>query len=100
MPIFRRTSKKSRSSCRWRALARHPNLYCRLNRPMCWPLALKPTDDGNAWIVRLFGASGEERKAKLRWSAPKALQVWLSALSEKPLKVLDGEITVAGWDLV
>src|ERR1017187_5023484 len=63
-------------------------------------LALKPSDDGHAWILRLFGASGEQRKAKLRWSAPKAPQVWLSDLSEKPLKALDGEITVAGWDLV
>lgn len=63
-------------------------------------LALKPSDDRAAWIVRLFGASGEERKANRRWSVPKAPQVWLSDLSEKPLKVLDGEITVGGWDLV
>jgi alpha-mannosidase len=63
-------------------------------------LALKPSDDGSAWIVRLFGASGEQRKARLRWSTPEQPRLWLSDLSEKPLNVLDGEITVAGWDLV
>ena len=31
-------------------------------------LALKPSEDGQAWIVRLFGASGEARQAKLTWS--------------------------------
>jgi alpha-mannosidase len=63
-------------------------------------LALKPSDDGGAWIVRLFGASGEPRKAKLLWSLQTAPRLWLSDLSEKPLKPLDGEISVAGWDLV
>lgn len=63
-------------------------------------LALKPSEDGNAWIVRLFGASGKERKARLRWSVPTSPRLWLSDLSEKPIQPLDQEITVAGWDLV
>jgi alpha-mannosidase len=63
-------------------------------------LTLKPSDDGHAWIVRLFGASGEQRKATLRWSAPTPPRLWLSDLSEKPLKALDGEIPVPAWDLV
>ena len=62
-------------------------------------VALKPSDDGKARVVRLFGASGEERKATLRWSAPPQ-NVWRSDLSEKPIEPLTGEITVAGWDLV
>jgi len=45
-------------------------------------LALKPSDDGAAWIVRLFGASGEERKAILHWSKPVQPRLWLSDLSE------------------
>ena len=63
-------------------------------------LALKPSEDGNAWIVRLFGASGEDRTATLRWSQPTPPRIWLSDLSEKPIKALDGEIAVAAWDLV
>lgn len=62
--------------------------------------ALKPGDDGKAWIVRLFGASGKERKVKLSWSAPGPAQVWLSDTSEKPLRKVAGEIAVPGWGLV
>jgi alpha-mannosidase len=45
-------------------------------------LALKPSDDGATWIVRLFGASGEERQASLHWSKPVQPRLWLSDLSE------------------
>ena len=63
-------------------------------------LTLKPSDDGNARIVRLFGASGEDRKAILHWSALTAPKVWLSDLSEKPIESVEREIAVAGWELV
>ncbi len=63
-------------------------------------LAFKPSEDGNAWIVRLFGASGEDRRAKLIWSTKTAPHVSLSDLSERPLKPVDQEVIVAGWDLV
>ena len=62
--------------------------------------ALKPSEDGKAWIVRLFGASGEERKAKMKWSTPTPPTIWLSDLSERPIQPLNGELTIAGWDLV
>ena len=62
-------------------------------------LALKPSDDGNALIVRLFGASGEDRKARLHWDSPQH-RIWLSDLSEQPLEPISNEIPVAGWDLV
>lgn len=62
-------------------------------------LTLKPSDDGKAKIVRLFGASGEERKVTLRWSS-QPQRVWRSDLSEIPIEPVTGEITVAGWDLV
>ena len=63
-------------------------------------LTLKPSDAGDAWIIRLFGASGEDRKARLHWSAPTPPRLWLSDLSERPIRALVAEITVAGWDLV
>jgi hypothetical protein len=63
-------------------------------------LALKPSEDGNALILRLFGASGEDREAQLHWSAPAARRVWISDLSERPIKPLADAIPVAGWDLV
>jgi hypothetical protein len=48
-------------------------------------------------VIRLFGASGEERHAKLTWSMPEAPQLWLSDVSEQRV---EQEVTVAGWDLV
>jgi alpha-mannosidase len=62
--------------------------------------ALKPADDGNGFIVRLFGASGHDRKVTLRWSKPGPSEEWLSDLSERPLSLVSGPIDVPGWELV
>ncbi|WP_263381279.1 glycoside hydrolase family 38 N-terminal domain-containing protein [Granulicella arctica] len=62
-------------------------------------LALKPSNDGKAWIVRLFGASGESRRAKLTWSSPAIGKTWESNLAEEPLHPLEGDIPIAGWEL-
>jgi alpha-mannosidase len=62
--------------------------------------ALKPSDDGKAWIVRLFGASGEARNATLKWSGPAVGKTFLSNLAEEDLEPAPNEIAVAGWELV
>ncbi len=62
--------------------------------------ALKPSDDGKAWIVRLFGANGTPATAKLTWSKPAPKRVRLSDTSEKPLQKLAGEIAVPAWGVV
>jgi hypothetical protein len=63
-------------------------------------LGCKPSVDGKAWIVRLFGASGEDRRARLTWEGSTPPRVWSSNLSEQPLALVEQEIDVAGWDLV
>ena len=63
-------------------------------------LTLKPSDDGGASILRLFGASGQDRKARLTWLKAVKPQVWVSDLSEKPITQVREQIDVAGWDLV
>lgn len=63
-------------------------------------LSLKPSDDGNALMIRLFGASGQDRNALLHWSSDPPKQLWLSDLSEAALKPVEREVPVAGWDLV
>lgn len=63
-------------------------------------LALKPSDDGDALIVRLFGASGQDRTAQLIWSSPIPRRVYLSDLSENPSRPIEGKVSVRGWDLV
>lgn len=53
-----------------------------------------------AWMVRLFGASGQDRQARLTWSSLQPKQVWRSDLSEKPKARSGNTVTVRGWELV
>jgi alpha-mannosidase len=61
---------------------------------------LKPSDDGKAWIVRLFGASSEDSHARVTWLSQNIGKTFLSNLAEEPLREIKGEVSVAGWDLV
>ncbi|HUX46315.1 MAG TPA: glycoside hydrolase family 38 C-terminal domain-containing protein [Terracidiphilus sp.] len=63
-------------------------------------LACKPSEDGKAWIVRLFGASGEDQQARLTWADGSAPRLWQSNLSEQPIRLIAETIPVAAWDLV
>ena len=60
----------------------------------------KPSVDGKAWIVRLFGASGQNRRAKLNWDRNVPRRIWFSDTSEQPLAPAEREVEVAAWDLV
>jgi alpha-mannosidase len=60
----------------------------------------KRSADGSAWIVRLFGAAGEDRKAGLTWMDGKPIKVWRSNLSELPLERIDTQVDVHAWDLI
>jgi alpha-mannosidase len=62
--------------------------------------ALKPSDDGKAWIVRLFGASGKHSHVNIAWAAPAPNQIFLSDTSEKPRQKIEGPIDVPGWGIV
>ena len=62
--------------------------------------AFKPSDDGKAWIVRLFGASGKTEKVKLTWASPVPQQAWLSDTSEKPRDKAGPSVEVPGWGIV
>lgn len=63
-------------------------------------LTLKPSEDRKDWIVRLFGASGTSRTARLTWSAGSGRKTWRSNLAEEKLEPVGDEISVAGWELV
>jgi alpha-mannosidase len=62
--------------------------------------ALKPSADGKACIVSIFGASGHDRQVKLKWSAPAPTALWRSDLSELPLEPIHGSLNLAGWQLI
>jgi Glycosyl hydrolases family 38 C-terminal beta sandwich domain len=73
------------------------SMFAQIEPPDVLALALKPSDDDDAWMARLFGASGQQRNVKLNWCTPAPHRVWLSDLSEQPL---DQEVTLAAWDAV
>jgi len=61
----------------------------------------KPSDDGKAWIVRLFGASGKTVSARLNWGPRTPKAVFLSNTSEQAGgKVTSEKIPVPGFGLV
>lgn len=60
-------------------------------------LVRKPSADDSAWILRPFGASGQDRKATLIWPSIPPPKVWLSDLGEQPVAPAQEEIPVAGW---
>jgi hypothetical protein len=60
----------------------------------------KRSTDGSAWIVQLFGAAGEDRKAGLTWADGRSIKVWRSNLSEQPLERIDTRVDVPAWDLI
>jgi len=61
---------------------------------------LKPSDDGHAIIVRLFGASGKTETVKLDWGAFEPKAVFVTDTSEKAGANVDGRVTVPGYGLV
>jgi len=63
-------------------------------------ITLKPSEDQKAWIIRLFGASGECRTVKLTWAASQVGRTWRSNLAEEELAPVGDEISIAGWELV
>jgi alpha-mannosidase len=62
--------------------------------------ALRPSRDGKALIVRLFGAGGSDEKAALRWARPAPKTVWLSDLSERPIAAAGETIEVPARGVV
>jgi alpha-mannosidase len=60
----------------------------------------KRSADGSAWIVVLFGAAGENRKANLTWTDNTPIKVWRSDIRERPLERIGTQLYVPAWELV
>lgn len=61
---------------------------------------LKSSDDGKAWIIRLFGASGRPERATIHWRAGLAPQLTRSDVSERAGAPITGHIDVPPNGLV
>ena len=62
--------------------------------------AFKPSGDGKAWIVRLFGAGPKATKATLTWGDPAPKAVWLSNLAEDQGARITGPVDVPAHGIV
>ena len=62
-------------------------------------LTLKPSDDGKAWITRLFNVSSGTRKATLTWPGMTVGRTWRSNLAEEQLEPASDEIILEAWEL-
>jgi len=62
--------------------------------------ALKPSEDGDAWIVRLFGASGRPERATLTWGEHKDMKAWMSNLAEEQGPPVTGPVDVPPYGMV
>jgi alpha-mannosidase len=56
--------------------------------------ALKPSDDGRALIVRLWGTAPQAGPSHITWGSPSPRKVFLSDLSERPLQEAGPSIDV------
>ncbi len=62
--------------------------------------ALKPSEDGHARIIRLFGSSGQKTTTRLKWNEPKPSSIWLSDNSEQPLAPLPESIEIPAYGII
>ncbi|HET7086240.1 MAG TPA: glycosyl hydrolase-related protein [Rhizomicrobium sp.] len=63
-------------------------------------LTLKPSDDGKAWITRLFNACEEPRTATLTWPNHAIGGSWQSNLAEDQLAAAPAAIPLGPWELM
>jgi alpha-mannosidase len=61
---------------------------------------LKPADDGNAYILRLFGASGHDRNVKLSFPHATEVKLSLTNTTEHPVTPTTDDIVVPAFELV
>jgi alpha-mannosidase len=62
--------------------------------------ALKPSEDGKAWIARLYGASGRPEQATIALGKGERPKMWLSDLTEDKKAEVDGSIDVPPYGMV
>ncbi|MBU6400021.1 MAG: hypothetical protein KGS61_06865, partial [Verrucomicrobia bacterium] len=74
--------------------------FLRVSPPDVTVITLKPSDDGRALIVRLFGASGHNRSARLDWGEHRPRALFLSDTSERPCRQIGNQVTVPGYGVV
>ncbi len=64
-------------------------------------IALKPSDDGKAWIIRVLGNPTQPKELSLRWAQGHAVgKTWFSDLAEQRVSPAGDRIPIAAQELV
>ena len=71
-----------------------------LDTPDAMVASVKPSSDGKAWIIRLFGAAGKDSHATLCWGTASPEAVWISGLAEEQGKPVTGPVHVSAFEIV
>jgi alpha-mannosidase len=61
---------------------------------------LKPSDDGQSIVVRLFGASGRDERVRILWRDQVPLSMTYTDLTERPGRTVNEDIEVPAWGIV
>ncbi len=61
---------------------------------------LKPSDDGQALILRLWNAAGRDARVDIARNGDAPRRLWLSDVSERPIEKIAGPVNVPAWGLV
>jgi alpha-mannosidase len=72
----------------------------KIDSPDVLVTGFKPSDDGKALIIRLWGAAGREVRTTIAWRDPAPASVWLSNTGERPLTKITGPVIVPAWGVV
>ena len=62
--------------------------------------SLAPTANGEAWVVRLFGASGRPERIRLTWGNGVPARVWRSNLDQEAVEPVTGSLEVLPFEMV
>ena len=74
--------------------------FLELDTPEVIVASIKPSADGRAQIVRLFGAAGKPAKVRLNWNSSRARAVYRSNLAEDRVAPIAGPVDVGAWEIV
>ena len=72
----------------------------KLSTPEVILASIKPSNDGEAWIVRLFGPSRKDNRVALQWGAEQPKATWISSVAEERGEPVTGPIDVPGFGIV
>lgn len=74
--------------------------FLELDTPDVIVASIKPSEDREALIVRLFGAGGRPARTTLRWGRITPNNIWISNLAEEKVTAVQGPIDVPAYGLI